>query len=318
MTLTAFPNGASSFGLPLVGGGGLIPIAYRYFFVCSVTGSNGNEGTDPDSPLSTLDFAVGKCTASKGDVIIVLPGHVETVATAAGLAFDVAGINVIGVGKGSLRPKINLTATASTITVTAANVSLENILITGGIDAVVSGLVVSAADFQMNNCEYRDVTGEITLFCLTTAAADRLKVTNFLYAGAAGAGTATGFALVGGDAALFDGIEADGNFSTAFLDVRTTAATNLRCRNWIARTRNSADVIGVDTITGSTGIIGPNMFLAVQDNAANFAGAFSGATFRYFAPVSIVNAAGEIGGYNLADSTGTNAGIGYKAVSLNA
>ena len=257
MTLTNFPNGLSSFGVPLIGSGN-IPIASRNFFVNSVTGSNGYDGLSPETPFGTLAYAITQCVTAKGDNIILLPGHVETVATAGGVTFaSKAGINVIGVGRGSLRPTVNFTATAATLLANAANLYFENILFTGGIDAVVSGVVVSAADCRFNNCEYRDVTGECTQFLLTTAAANRLKITNFTYDGAAGAGTVAGIAIVGGDGIIIDGVFADGNFSTGFIDIRTTATTDLQVRNIIARTRNAADVIGVDTITGSTGTIGP-------------------------------------------------------------
>ena len=33
-------------------------------------------GRNPDSPFATLDYAVGQCTASKGDLIVVMPGHI--------------------------------------------------------------------------------------------------------------------------------------------------------------------------------------------------------------------------------------------------
>lgn len=317
MTLTNYPNGLSSFGVPLIGSG-TIPIATRNFFVNSVTGSNGNDGLSPESPFSTLAYAITQCVTAKGDNIILLPGHVETVATAGGVTFlNKSGINVIGVGQGSLRPTINFTATAATLLANAANLTFRNILFTGGIDAVVSCVVVSAADVWFDCCEYRDVVDQCTAFLLTTAAADRLKITNFRYSGAAAAGTAAGIAIVGGDGIVIDGVVADGNFSVGFIDVRTTATTNLEVRNLIARTRNAADVIGVDTITGSTGTIGPNIYMRLQDNAANFATAFSGATFVYHNLVSVVNLAGELGGMIVPDTAGT-AGTGFKTVSTNA
>jgi len=312
MTLTAFPNGLSSFGMPVVGGG--LPIAQQYFFVNSVRGSNGNEGTDPESPFSTIDFAVGKCRASEGAVIVALPGHVETVVAAAGLALDVAGINLVGVGQGTLRPRINFTtlATASMV-VSAANISMRGFRFTGNVDALENPIHIQAADFSLVDASWRDEgSTQATDVILTTAAADRMLVDQYSHFGAAAAGGASGIALVGGDGIVLSNIFADGNFSVGFFDVRTTATTNLRAFNWMARTRNSADVIGVDTITGSTGIIGPNMYLNVADNAANFAAAFSGATFRYHNPVSIVNLAGELGGID------TTAATGFKTMSTNA
>jgi hypothetical protein len=49
----------------------------------------------------------------------------------------------------------------------------------------------------------------------------------------------------------------------------------------------------IDTITASTGMIGPNINLRLQDNAANITEAITGATFVYFQPINVVNLAGE-------------------------
>lgn len=49
------------------------------FFVHSGTGVNAlGGGRNPDAPLATLDYAIGLCTANKGDMIFVMPGHAET------------------------------------------------------------------------------------------------------------------------------------------------------------------------------------------------------------------------------------------------
>ena len=63
-------------------------------------------GKHPDKPFSTIDFAVGQCTATQGDAIFVLPGHSETLTAAAGIDLDVAGISVVGLGRGTARPTI--------------------------------------------------------------------------------------------------------------------------------------------------------------------------------------------------------------------
>ena len=261
----------------------------------SIGGSNGNDGKSPQSPFSTLDYAIGQCTASRGDVIYVLPGHAETVSTAAFIAIDVAGVSIIGLGRGSLRPTFNFTATASTITMSAANCSISNVLLTGGVDAVVSPIVVSAADCKIIDVEYRDVTGQCTDGILTTAAANRLEISGLRWDGATAAGTNAAIAIVGGDRLWIHDCKFDGNFAVGAIDVRTTATTDIEVHDCIARTRNAADIFIVDTITASTGTVGPNIYLQLTDNAANITEACTGATFVYHNDISIVNLAGELG-----------------------
>lgn len=294
MSLTNFPNGISSFGFPLIGSGPVMTTG-SVWFVNSVTGIDASgRGVDPSRPFATIDFAVGQCAAAKGDVIFVMPGHVETITAAAGLAVDVVGISIIGIGAGANRPTINFTtSTAATCTVSAANCLMRNILFTGGIDALVSPVVVSAADFTLEDCEYRDVTGQCTIFLLTTAAADRMRILRFRHDGDSSAGTDSSITLVGGDRIVIDGMVADGNFAVGIINIRTTATTDLEIRNFIGRTRNSVDILVIDTITGSTGIMGPWISGRLQDNAANITEALTGATFVYIQPINLVNLAGE-------------------------
>ncbi len=74
------------------------------FFVHSGTGTDGaGYGQNPDSPVATIDYAIGLCTDSKGDVIYVMPGHNEGLGNAQ-IAVDVAGISIIGLGRGSAAP----------------------------------------------------------------------------------------------------------------------------------------------------------------------------------------------------------------------
>src|SRR4051812_44805907 len=80
------------------------------FFVSSGTGTDAaGYGQNPDSPVATIDYAIGLCAAGKGDTIYVLPGHTETIIAAAGVAADVASINIIGLGTGRNRPRVNYT-----------------------------------------------------------------------------------------------------------------------------------------------------------------------------------------------------------------
>lgn len=288
---TDFPNGVTSFGIPMVGGA--LPISPEYFFVHGTRGSDGFEGT-LERPFASIDFAIGQCTASYGSVVVALPGHTETVTAAGGVALDVAGVQIIGMGTGSLRPTINFTtAVGASVLVTAANCTIQNVLFTGGIDALTNPIHVQAADFSLIGCEYRDVTGQATDTILTTAAASRMLIKDHYHNGAAAAGANSGIAIVGGDGIVIDGLRMDGNFAVGAIDIRTTATTDLEVRNAVCRTRSGTDIFLVDTITGSTGLIGPNISLRLNDHAANITEAITGATFVLFDPIYVVNLAGE-------------------------
>lgn len=75
------------------------------FFVDSGDGSDSNSGKSWAHALATLDAAINKCTANQGDKIIIAEGHSESYTTTGAKAvFDIAGVEVICLGKGSNRP----------------------------------------------------------------------------------------------------------------------------------------------------------------------------------------------------------------------
>jgi hypothetical protein len=184
MGLTNFPHGITSFGIPVLGSGSLIPSTTgSVFFVSSGTGSNGNDGKSPDSAFATVDYAVGKCTADKGDVIIVMPGHAEAL-TSSSLTLDVAGISVIGLGAGRLRPTLTAAATTGTVTVSADDITLRNFVFVANVDNAVTAITVGAAkDFTIEGCEFVDNSNALHWLSAITVgtsdnAADGLKVIN--------------------------------------------------------------------------------------------------------------------------------------------
>lgn len=71
MTLTNFPNGVSSFGIPVLGGFGGLPFTGNYFFVDPATGADGNPGTS-ELPLATLYGALAKCVSGNNDVVFLV------------------------------------------------------------------------------------------------------------------------------------------------------------------------------------------------------------------------------------------------------
>jgi hypothetical protein len=251
-------------------------------------------GQNPDAPCATLDYAVGLCTANNGDVIYVMPGHAETIIADSGVDIDVAGVKVIGLGWGADRPTFTFTtAVTADFKLAAASVSVENILFLGGIDATTGVVEISGADCKLINCEYRDVTGEATDIIVTVNNADRLLIDGLRVIGAAGDGGDTAIALDGCDDAVIRNFDIYGNFDQGAIECRTTASNRIKVYNGTIWTEGAEDLAIKDLITASTGTIGPDLNLILQDNAANITEAITGATFQLVGPIWVVNAVAE-------------------------
>lgn len=308
MPLTAYPGLLSGNGKPYMNTARLWTPG-DIFFVDSNNGSDSNDGRDPLRPRATfantcpLRASGGKMRASRGDIVVGMPGHSETIAAAAGLVFDAAGVSLIGLGRGNDRPVLSFTATGSDVDIDAASIYWENIRMTGDIDAVTAAVDVNASDFHMRGCEWRDVTGQVTDFLLTDANADRLLIEDFNYIGAlaavsAASGTNSAIVLVGCDHPVIRNSNFMGAFGIAAIECRTTAvvymeAHDLRIVNFDNRAAGTAGVGIEDVVTGSTGLVGPNLMIHMETDGANITEAVTGATFRYVDPIYIVNADNE-------------------------
>lgn len=224
----------------------------KVFYVDSNNGDDDRSGKSPETCLATLDEAIGKCTANQGDLIYILPGHAETVATAAAIACDVAGISIVGLGEGADRPTFSFSAEDATMTVSAASIYIKNILIKPSIDSVVSPIVVSGPDCALD-IEVQDATSLIECVCgvLTTAAAERLNL-RLKYRGfIAGDACVNAIRLVGVDTARIY-VDFYGVASTAIVEFHTTAChdidiTGLFYNNGTTLTKNVVDTVGTST-----------------------------------------------------------------------
>lgn len=138
---SGFENGVAVRGMPL-----LNTYSGSVFWVDD-SGSDGNKGTF-SAPFKTIDYAIGRCTSGKGDVIMVKAGHAETITAA--ITADVAGISIIGLGGVGNMPVITTATAIDMITVTAANVTISNIeFAVPGIDSVTADINVAAAGCQI-------------------------------------------------------------------------------------------------------------------------------------------------------------------------
>lgn len=168
-----FANGVTIRGMPIVQAH-----PGEVFFVNNSTvlakggigGSNGNPGTY-QKPFATIDYAVGQCTAGRGDIIFVMPGHAETV-TSTSLSLDVAGVCIVGLGSGTARPTLTFSTAAATVNVSAANVSVRNLLHVANFADVASYYTLSTAkDFALEGCEFRDTSSILNALTVVTTGA---------------------------------------------------------------------------------------------------------------------------------------------------
>lgn len=196
MALTNFPNGVASFGVPTIGGGQLPVTSGQYIFVSSTTGSNGNTGFSTSTPKATIAGAQLQANASKGDVIVLMPGHAETFTAAAALTLSKAGQYIVGLGTGALRPILTWsTSTAAQILVTGAQTTFDNIMFDfTGLDAIVNPILVSAVDVAFVNSTFLTNSGTagVVKGIVTAATATRFTIQNCQFLGpATNTGTTT-------------------------------------------------------------------------------------------------------------------------------
>lgn len=181
MPITPYPNGVSSFGVPVFPG---VPVTTgSYFFVCNASGANGSNGNpgSPTQPFLTIDYAVGRCTANKGDVIIAMPGHNELVSAAAGLVFNIAGVTLVGLGNGEKQARITLdTIITADVDIDAANVTITGMRFVAGFADVTAAIDVNATDFTLRGCR---LTGDnaglnavVWVVDAAAAASDRITI----------------------------------------------------------------------------------------------------------------------------------------------
>lgn len=185
-----FPNGLISRGMPI-----LQSQPGQVFWVCNrttlepgeVAGSNGNDGTYY-RPFSTVAYALSRCTANAGDIVMVKPGHAETIADATTLALNKAGVAIVGLGSGSTRPTFTFTTAATAnIPVTAANVSIQNCIFVANFVDVASFFTATGTatptDFAIEYCEFRDTSSILNALTVFTGNATANSCDGFRFVG---------------------------------------------------------------------------------------------------------------------------------------
>ena len=271
---TNFPSGIQSRGVPVEGFGGigspLLTMGNVYHVDSGAdTSDDDNAGTNPKQPLATLDGAINKTTANNGDVILVHPGHAETISAAAAITFDVAGVTVIGMGVGNSRGTITLDTAATTdIDVTADDTQIHNLIFSMNYADVVEVFDLSAAGFVVNKCRFVDTAASMNFVDLikgttTNNECDRLEFTNNVVISPDTGNN--GVLDIGGD---IEGLVFNGNFismgvanSEAIISVATGKdVTNCEITyNNIYRLNTAGDLLIDSDTTANSGLIAHNI-----------------------------------------------------------
>jgi len=249
---------------------------------------------DRSKLFTTINAAVAKCTANKGDKIIVLPSHAENVIAAGTVALSKAGIELIGAGYGTNRPILTWTATGGTLAISAANCAVRNIQCQNAIDGLVSGISVTAAGAEITGCDFTSptATNDALMWVLTNASADDMLIQNNRFR-QSNAGPTECIRLVGADRARILDNFIIGSFSTAAINGITTASLEiLIARNTISN--SVTDKLLIDLVAACTGRIEYNNGDVVS-TAAWAAAAICDAANCQLAQNYVSDAVGETG-----------------------
>lgn len=275
-TLTSFPNGVASFGMPVLPNAAGLMTTGSVFFVHSGTGSSGYDGKTPDRPKATISQAVALCTASKGDVVFVMPGHAETISGATSLVVDKIGVSIIGLGTGTLRPTLTFSATDSIVSITHASVTLQNLLLISDIDNLVTGISLGAnADgCTLHNIEIRDgaANKEFLIAVAIAAGCTDVTVRGFAFHGLAGG--ATGCIEAAGAADRFQLLNSfiRGQFSSQMVDLSQAASVGLLIRGNTLINIETGAGLGVAMHNSSTGFVADNRITNLKDTVVGLSG----------------------------------------------
>lgn len=219
--------------------------------------------TDIAKPLASVFGANGALSyvvAGRGDLIVVLPGHVE--ALPAGTTNVPACVSVIGIGYGSNRPTFQWKANANTLVASNGHgAQFQNCIFDlTQVAAVVLGFQIAHTGFQFVNCLIiqSSATNQAAAAILLNTGADDFVFNNSEIDASGAAGAAFGIKEIAGQNVVRMQISASnihGDFSTAPLSVLGTTTKVMAIRNNIFRQLNAAKTVwnlpAGNTITGT-------------------------------------------------------------------
>lgn len=180
---------------------------------------------------TTIQAAVNAAAGGRGDIVLVAPNHVEILNRAD--SWNVAGVQIIGMGSGEQRSGVNLDTTGSTVNLGAAGVRVSNIMFTARETAITRALDLDTGFFgqKVDNCYFTfDTTGDDFITCIRVGAKESVVEDNIIRMEDT-TGHSFAISLLGGDpdGAVIRRNEIMGNFDSSVIgqDTADTLDTNL-------------------------------------------------------------------------------------------
>ncbi len=260
MPITAYPAGVATYGgLPIVGTGPIQTTGDVLFVdVNHSRASDGASSGDRNTPCSSVQQAITNATASQGDIIFVMPGHTETID--GDITINKVGLSVIGLGVGLSRPTFDFTAAGDTITTTAADCRISNIILSLDSSAitVTAGFTVAAAGTTIDHTRIMPhATRQFTGLC-TLGDFDDVTIAYNSWYTLIGASSTTGLSITGtAERTIVNSNSIMGNFGSYAIGA-SAANLDAMITNNIFRNANVAEVILMNA--ASTGLLANNAF----------------------------------------------------------
>lgn len=245
--------GQSQFGGPA--GPGVLPATTGKYIYVHHTGSATSVGLNSKVPVvTTIDGAIGKTRANKNDIVVVLPGHAESITAAGGITLDVASTMIYGLGTGNARPVVTIASTdnSGSVAISANNCSWFNVVVVGNDDALTNAFNITGNNFR-GFIETQDTSAAVEM-----ATAIRLDTADGADLTWKHVGFAAGNAMTSGvilDTCVNVNLHVDfkGKASLAVVDMQDGASSDVLVTGYMynsGTTDATKDV--TDTVTGST------------------------------------------------------------------
>lgn len=109
---------------------------------------------------TTIQAAVNAASANRGDVVVVLPGYDQSITGAD--SWNIAGVTILGIGRGTMRPTIRYTGASGEVGLGANNVRVSNLRFLAAADSIARAVDIDSGfqGINVDNCLFDfDTTG---------------------------------------------------------------------------------------------------------------------------------------------------------------